>query len=400
MRIGLAVGSDHVRAVGVRSGDVLWAIEGERSPGGGLEGDIVTLLRHAALPRWPRSIVLAAVGPAACQTKRLTGLPTMADEAALRSIVRESTPRFFLRNGVPLITSGVRIEEPGSLWAVAFEMPEVRAIESACRTLGVRLRMIVPSLVALPFALVGELTEWADGDVRSEVAYAAGRMSATRRLPNAVREDGAASPAPSVVDALRALGAEAWRYADAYGATQVHDNEPLALRLASGDLDSGASRRRVRIAAVALCLAVCAAIAVPIIARAVQMRRTSRQLAALGPRSRQAEADEVELSRMGAALAEVASFDAARRSTIGFLAQLARALPDGSVLVTVRIDSTGGVVSLLAPRAASGLAALDSVTNVTSPQIIGPVTQELLGMRELERATVQFRFDSSSSRVR
>ena len=140
MRIGLGIASDRVRAVGARGGDVLWAIEGGRSADGELAGDIVTLLRHAALPRWPRSVVVGAIGPAASQTKRLTGLPTMAGETALRSIVREGAPRFFLRNGIPLVTSGVRVEEPGSLWAVAFDVPEVRAVESACRTLGVRLR--------------------------------------------------------------------------------------------------------------------------------------------------------------------------------------------------------------------------------------------------------------------
>ena len=398
MRIGLGIASDRVRAVGARDGDVLWAIEGERSADGELADDIVTLLRHAALPHWPRPVVVAAIGPAASQTKRLTGLPTMAGDTALRSIVRESTPRFFLRNGISLVTSGVRVEEPGSLWAVAFDVPEVRAIESACRTLGVRLRMIVPSIVALPLALEGGSTEWSDGEVRCEVAFAGGKMRSTRRLSPQMYDHLDNAIAPTVVASLRTLGEEAWRYADAYGATQVRDDEPLALRPSTGELSDGTTKRGVRIAAAALLLTLITAIATPVVARAVESRRITKELATIAPRSRRAELEEVDLARMSAALSEVARFDASRRSMVGLLAQLTRAMPEGSVLVTVRIDSAGGIVALMTPRASSALAALDSVAHVRAPQILGPVTKELVGARELERVTVQFRFDSTTRR--
>ncbi|MGH7620914.1 MAG: hypothetical protein ACREMU_01110, partial [Gemmatimonadaceae bacterium] len=106
--IGLSVGSDHLRAVGVRAGEVRWTLEAERSADGDLAAEIVSLLRHATLPRWTRPVVAAAIGPAASQTKRLTGLPALADVAALRAVVRESASRFFLRNGVPLVVSGLR----------------------------------------------------------------------------------------------------------------------------------------------------------------------------------------------------------------------------------------------------------------------------------------------------
>jgi hypothetical protein len=399
MRIGLGVASDHLCAVSVRAGDVQWAIEADRSPNGDLADDIVVLLRRTSLPRWPRPDVVAAIGPAASQTKRLTGLPTMAGEAALRSIVRESTPRFFLRNGIPLVISGVRVEEEGALWAVAFELPEVRAIEAACRTLGLRLRMIVPSVVALPLALEGVSTEWTDGSTRSEIVFANGKMSGTRRLTALAATDTRNVGAPTAVAALRRLGEGAWRHADAYGATQVRDDEPLALRSSSGDLDAGGARRGVRVAAVALCLAMVVALGAPLVTRAVQARRITRQLAALSARSHEAEHAEIDLARMSSALFEVARFASSRRSTVRLLAQLTHALPEGSVLVTVRVDSAGGIVSLLAPRASSALASLDSVGHVNSPEIIGPVTKELVGTRELERATVQFRFDSTSWRA-
>jgi len=376
----------------------MWAVEAERAAGDDLSAAIVQLLGHATLPRWPRPIVVAAIGPAASQTKRLIGLPATADVATLRAIIREGTSRFFLRNGIPLVTAGVRMEEPGAAWAAAFDLPVVRDIESACRGLGLRVRLIVPSMVALPRALEPGQVEWTDGDVHSELTVAERRLVNTRRLSPTSRNSVDVAATPTAIAALHSLGADAWRFADAYGATQLPDNEPLALRSSSGELDAGASRRAVRIAAVCLCLAIVAAIGTPVVARVVRAHRTSRQLAAIGRRARDAEAAERDLGRMSEALAEVASFDASRRSPTLILSQLTRALPENAELVTVRLDTAGGTMVILAPRAAAALAALDSVKAVVAPEIIGPVTKEMAGARELERATVQFRFGASQVR--
>ena len=101
---------------------------------------------------------------------------------------------------------------------------------------------------------------------------------------------------------------------------------------------------------------------------------------------------------MSEALAQVATFDASRRSVTLILAQLERALPENAALVTVRLDTAGGTMVILAPRAAAALAALDSVPAVVAPVIIGPVTKEMAGTRELERATIQFRLGAVAGR--
>jgi hypothetical protein len=401
--IGLSIASDHLRAVGVRAGEVRWTLEAERSAEGDLASEIVTLLHHATLPRWPRPMVAVAIGPAASQTKRLTGLPLIADVTALRAVVRESASRFFLRNGVPLVVSGVRVTEPGMAWAAAFEEPVVQGVEVACRTLRLRVRLIAPTVVALPRGLRdADSIEWDDGAVRAELTIAAQAMTATRRVSNNVDHDNIdcenprSAPAPRVVDALRVLGDDGWRFADAYGATQLPSDEPLALRIMSGDLDAGVSRRSIRVAAAALCIATMAAIVAPGLSSAVHNHRTGRELAALGARQRDAGRAERDLARMDAALAEVSVFDASRRSPTLLLASLAHALPETTVLVTVRIDSTGATIAILAPRAAAALAAVDSMAQVTSPEILGPVTKEVVGTRELERATMHFRFGTAA----
>jgi len=399
--IGLSIASDHLRAVGVRAGEVRWTLEAERSAEGDLASEIVTLLHHATLPRWPRPMVAVAIGPAASQTKRLTGLPMIADVTALRAVVRESASRFFLRNGVPLVVSGVRVTEPGMAWVAAFEEPIVQGVETACRTLALRVRLIAPSVVALSRGLEDdERIEWDDGAVRAELTIAGRAMTATRRVTNIVdHENPPSTQVPRVVDALRVLGDGGWRFADAYGATQLPSDEPLALRTMSGDLDAGVSRRSIRVAVAALCIATMAAIVAPGISSAVRIHRTGRELAALEHRRSDADRAERDLARMDAALAEVSAFDASRRSPTMLLASLAHALPETTVLVTVRIDSAGATIAILAPRAAAALAAMDSMAQVTSPEIIGPVTKEVVGTRELERATMHIRFGAAARRV-
>jgi len=401
LTIGLSVGSDHLRAVGLRAGEVRWTLEAERSAEGDLAADIVTLLRHATLPRWPRPVVAVAIGPAASQTKRLSGLPEIADVTALRAVVRESASRFFLKDGIPLVVSGIRVAEPGMAWAAAFEEPVVQGVEAACRTLRLRVRLIAPSVVALARGLEdADSIEWDDGAVRAELTIAGRATTATRRVSKNVngQENPHISRVPRVVDALRVLGQNGWRFADAYGATQLPSDEPLALRTMSGDLDAGVSRRSVRVAAAALCIATAAAIVAPGVSSAVSIHRTGRELAALGARQRDADSAERDLARMDAALAQVSAFDASRRSPTLLLASLAHALPETTVLVTVRIDSTGATIAILAPRAAAALAAVDSMAEVTSPEIIGPVSKEVVGTRELERATMHIRFGTAARR--
>jgi hypothetical protein len=101
-----------------------------------------------------------------------------------------------------------------------------------------------------------------------------------------------------------------------------------------------------------------------------------------------------ELRRVTAALDEVAAFDASRRPATTLLAELTRALPDGAAMVALRIDSAGGSLVAVAPRAPAVLMPLERVPGIRAPEIVGPVTREVLGGREVERVTVRFALDS------
>jgi hypothetical protein len=386
--IGLALASDELRAVLVRDDIVRWAARAGRDDERELAAQIAALLAQAPAPRWPRPRVVASIGPAASQVRRLTGLPPIGDPAQLARLVRESAGRFFLRNGIALETTAVRPVEPGIAWAAALEQTEVTAVEVACRMAAFPLRAIVPAVVALGAAIADGELAWHDGRVRAELAVRASELVSARRVP--APGEAPDSSAASAIAALAPLGEERWRFADAYGATRVRAAEPLALR-SSAQTAATTSRRRIILAAVAAGTAAVVAIVAPVLTTWAMRVRATHQLALVAPSLRGALTTEHDLDRLTSALHEVARFERERRPPTTILAHLTHALPPGASLVAIRADSAEGTLVLLAPRAAAAMAALDTVPDLVAPETIGPITKEVVGTRELERATVRFR---------
>jgi hypothetical protein len=113
-------------------------------------------------------------------------------------------------------------------------------------------------------------------------------------------------------------------------------------------------------------------------------------LSTLAPRRHAAEAAEADLARVSAALHEVAAFDRDRHVATLLVSDLARALPVGSALVTLRADSAGGTLVALTPRAAILIERLEHVPGLASPTIVGPVTREVAAAAEVERVAIRF----------
>jgi hypothetical protein len=386
--VGLAVSSDRVRAVLARGEAVAWAGEVPAGEGASLSAAVAELLAQAPIPRFPRPAAVAALGPALSQTRLVSGLPPVSDARLLAQVVREGAGRFFLRNGRPLAVSGIRVEEPGRAWAAAFDAAAVREVEAGCRQAGLRLRAVVPSVAVLGVGLQDERVVWLDGEAEADVRMdAAGRVLSVRRLP----PGGAAlAAAPVPVAALAKLGEHAWRFADAYGAARLPADEALVYRPGRGGSAGSVPGWRLALAGSAAAVALAAALALPL--RAADQARAAQQarLDALRGREAAALAVDSELTRVTGALREVAAFDSARYSATALLADLTRALPQGSALVALQVDSAGGSLIALTPRAAAVLAPLERVSGIESPSIVGPVTHEGGGGRELERVTIRF----------
>jgi hypothetical protein len=81
------------------------------------------------------------------------------------------------------------------------------------------------------------------------------------------------------------------------------------------------------------------------------------------------------------------------------LARVAHRMPQGSALISFSLDSIGGVVVAVSPRAPDDVAAHDGLAGINAATIVSPVTPEQptapgqsAARSTLERVTVRFQF--------
>jgi hypothetical protein len=398
LTIGLGIGRDGVRAVALRAGRIAWALERARAEEP-LARTIEQVLADAPIARWPRTRVIAAVGPAHAQTKRLVGLPPVSDTSRLGDVVRESASRFFLRNGVPLVTTW-RPSADGMPWAAAVEQPVLEAIERACRARRVKLAAIVPTVSVLGSsadeATGAERIAWTDGELCVELAFEAGELVAARRASGASSLTAVGSRHFAGLDVL---GPDGSRFADALGAARARPDAVLAWRGGGDSQARTVAGWRLALAAIATIMAGVASLAAPGVAARVAERAAMARLTALAPVRRDVTFAEREFAKLTAGLSEVAAFDAPRYPMAPLLADFARVLPDESALVTLRVVRDAGNLVVLTPRAAVVLTKLETVPGIESAEIIGPVTREVLAGKTLERVTIRFRVSAPVRRV-
>ncbi|HET7584029.1 MAG TPA: hypothetical protein VFK13_03930 [Gemmatimonadaceae bacterium] len=384
-----------------RDGRVMWAVEEERAADASLAEEIARLLARAPIPRWPGARVIAAVGPSLAQAKRVAGLPPLDDVQAVAQILQEGASRFFLRNGSSVVVARPRLVAPGIAWTAAIEQPSVDAIIQGCRLGGVRLEAIVPTVGLLGRILLSANVLWQDGDVLAELGYGEdAAASQARRIPIALRsrrlaDNGSLRQAmnepPESIPQLQQLGAHGWRYADAYGAATCDSRDEPAILARSGSGSAApVPRWRARVAIGAVVAAMVAALIAPGIRARMAARTANDALQALAAPSRAAARDQRELARITAALDEVSAFEQQRRSHLELLDHINRALPSGSALLALRVDSASGSVVVLGPRAADVLRAFEHVPDIATPEIVGPVTREMASGRQLDRVALQF----------
>jgi hypothetical protein len=388
--LGIAVGAERIRAVVLNGGRITAATEAQVEPGGSLADAVAELLAGAPLPRFPRPRVAVAFGPSLAQTRRIAGLPPLDDGKLLAQVVREGAGKFFLATGAPLATTGVRRVEPGTVWAAALDERAVRQVEAGCRSAGLRAGRFVPAVAVLGRGLGGDTLLWRDGGVVSEVALEDGEMRSVRRV---AAPAGDAQP-PEMVPALARLGPEGWRFADAYGAASLPEYEPMVLRGTGATAAGDVPPWRLALAGAGVGAALLFAALAPALRAMDAEDGATARIAAVQDRRRAASDTERELGRISAALAEAAAFDAVRYSPTLLLADLTAALPAGTAVIAFRADTASGSVVALGARAATVVQPLEGIPGIVSPEIVGPVTREVIGGRELERVTVRFGIDA------
>ncbi len=397
LTIGFGIGSESLRVVGVSGGSVRWTSELQRQDGVSLAASLGKLLSQSPLQkqrrrRWMRPRAVVAIGPSLVQVKKLSGLPPLRDSAALSAVIREGAGRFFLKNGIPLLTTDVTLIDPGTGWAAAFEAPAVEQVQRACIDAGLALRAIVPAAVALgQVATSGELT-WTDGYVQAQLAYRDRKLVASRQLHVPKRDDESADPkAPPFSDpALEMRGDDAMRYADAYGATRIARGDPMVLSIGNASRISAVSRTRIRIAASMFGVSVLAALAMPPLLATRSTARARTRLALIAPEARKARGIASDLDKVSNTLRQVSEFASEGSSVTVLLERITASLPEHAAIVSLEVDSSRGTMVALAPRASQITDALERVSGVGSPQVVGPIIPTTTRAGVVERVTVRF----------
>jgi hypothetical protein len=394
--LGLAVGSTEVRAVALRGTHLIAAEVAELAPDDDLASVVASILSAAPLPPMRRRRVVVALGPSLAQTRRISGLPTSVDPRILAQVIRENPGRFFLRTATAPMTTGVRPVAPGVAWAAALDTDTVRAVDAGCRQAGYLIDAVVPAVAVLGAGLQASRLVWRDGTVATEVLLQDGAMVEVRRFAAGVAVP--ELPVPQAVPALAEAGDGFWKYADAYGAALLPATELLALRV--GALrEHSVPAWRIAVPSTLLAVAIAAGLVLPGLRAMRTAEDAAAQLALMGRERVESERVKRELGEVTSAVGEIAAFARRGYSPTLLMEDLTRALPAGTSLVAVRIDSAGGSLVALTTRAASFIAPMERVPGVAAPEIVGPVTREVAAGRPVERVSVRFQLDAGARRV-
>jgi hypothetical protein len=334
--LGIIVERSTVRAVAVARGRLIWA--GETRCGGAADLAEVLATLAASAPREAKRATVALGGTIAF-VKVIAGLPPLSG-ADLAAHVQLRSRRYFLQNGVPLVTNAEAVRErgkpTGTALLIAAEAPWVEAANAGLAAAGLACRGVVPARLLPPATIASSLE--LEGAVAAAVAA---------RLP---------------------------------------------LELASDATRLARSRRQRRTTACVLAAATAAVVVAGggwLGSTVWRLRAAERELARLGPEIASALALRRDLDDATAALAIIAAQEAARSRHARLLAHLALALPDSAFISTLRLAGSG-VLTGYAHRAATVPAALQRLPGFIGVAPDGPVTSEATGGRSWERFTLRF----------
>jgi hypothetical protein len=371
--VGLGISTMSLRAVCVHAGRVTWAREIALDDELSIEEALDELL--GSVPRQPltRVRVVAAVGPARSQLRHLRGLPPVESVTLLSALVRQDPTRFFLQNGVPVMTTDAEMLDDGTAWAGAIEKPVVDVIVNACRRQRWRAPLITPTAAVLPGVIDDERIEWLDGDVALMLTHENAELRDCRREARVTHDRADGMPLARLLPATPPFAGDAVRFADAIGAAMLGARSPLVHRSSSPGTSVVVPAWRFMLAAMCAIVAVTFAVAAPGVAAAREATRTRAELASIGTASAAAMSVERQLAGSVLLLAELSRFDRSSRSMTMTLASITRAVRPPTMLLSIHADSAGGTLVALTPRAMTLLDMLAHAPELSAPTIVGPV---------------------------
>ena len=328
------VESETIRAVAYSRRRSLGVWKAARTPSG-LESDLTSLLAKVPRARIRARNLWVWLPPSDVCVKRLTGLPPIDADARLLRLVEQQTSRFFLHAHVakPVVSAAVIDGQPT---AALFDDVAVQAIQSAAATARMRLRAIAPS----------EYTAPVERDKRR--AFSARRAGRQRSRTASL----------------------AWVPEANYRRTK------LAIRSALS-------------AAVGISLML--AIVAKGLRAELQLRASRAVIARLRAYEPALDSMETQLRRFEQIDEETRRFETGRRYATQLVGELASALPESTAVVSLKADSTGVTLGVLAGDVGGVVSGLLEAPYFTSAQIQGAVVEERVGDQRLERSTLRVR---------
>ncbi len=389
--LGISIATDAVRIV-LLDGRAAKPQVAERvvEDAGTLEECIASLL--ATVPVLRRTKVIVVASPRFAQLRRLTGLPTTRSSAAQDQLLRENADRFFLRPDGPPATSGVSREANDQLWAGAVDRALITAVGAELRRHEPRVVGFAPSIAARARLLADGDASTRDDGVTATVQVVRGKIvGASRRID--AHEWGDESDSSASFQPLLALG-PAWRsFIDAYAAARFSPDDSLCYRPDRDHRADGAVPLwRTLLAGSIMTIGVSAYIVAPSARDLVRLRTIHSELHQLAPQARQAAARDAEARRIAHRLTLAHAFANSRRSAVQLLAEVNDALPDGTALLALHVDSASGSLTAITDRSSIVLPPIEQLPGVTRADITGPITREVANGIELERLSVRFSF--------
>jgi hypothetical protein len=388
-RVGVALSRHAIRAVAIRRNRIVWAAEVPLEPGAALPSALASLLATAPLPRFPTPVLSAVVGPHASQVRPLMGLPESSDATTASAVVRENVSSFFLKDGVPLVTTGVQSIGHNQLLAAAIDQPYVDAVRQACHARGWRLGFIAPTAVCLVPAFTDPSFAWVDGGCVVEIAYIDGTLESIRTRRVSAAESTPSSP--QLTPRLATLGENASRFVDAFGVAATDTLPALALDAsAAGFWTWREIRRRLLPPGILLAIGVIALVISPLSAIWAGHRAQGR-LARVPEDQVQTVVSTLDvLDRTSALLEEVHAFASARPNITTLLDDLTRNLPQGSVVLSLDLTDTQWQVVVLSQSSAAVLGALGRLPKARSVELVGSVERQTFAGHEMQRITARW----------
>lgn len=351
------IGQHDVSVALVERGETVWSAAAPITPDHNMSdrariaSALAPLLDRVPRSRWPVLRVDTALGPPWGRIKLVKGVPPVTRHGELVSMLRLNAGRF-IASLRPIVITGASVVSSGEARVGLADRSAVDAVTHEILSRKLRIGRIVP-MASL---------ELADNSRNS-------------------------TPGTNDVDEISARETVAARVAGSRGAM------PLGLRPRDNPAAAvpDVSRRRIAIAGTGLAAAILIYIGGQVTVERVTLARSAVAVSGMAIVSDSGIREVTELRRIDRDLATAANFSLHRVSTALLLGAITQALPAGAAITTLRIDTASVDIVALSPRTAAVVDALSDVPNVVAPTIIGPISRETVGSRELERATIRLR---------